>query len=217
MMTKPYHITWLDRWQARIERRLQLARGRWVQMRGAQVGARFGLGYRVQILYPSWLQVGEDVTIDDYTYLHCLSKKGVFIGDRTSLGRSVWLHNGCTLEKGLHGYFHIGHDSFLGCNAVVGSSGGVHIGNHVQIGPNLLISSENHVFKDNSRRIDEQGVDHEAVEIQDNCWIGSNVTILAGVTVATGSVIAAGAVVTKSLPSNSVIAGIPAKAIKYRE
>ena len=87
----------------------------------------------------------------------------------------------------------------------------------MQIGPNLLISSENHVFGAVNHRIDEQGVDRLEVEIQDDCWVGSNVTLLAGVTVATGSVIAAGAVVTKSLPPNSVIAGIPAKVIKRRE
>ena len=217
MHTPTDRVTWLDRWEARIERRLQLARGRWVQLRGAQAGTRFGLGRSVRLLYPGWLQVGNDVTIDDFSYLHCLAKEGVIIGDRTSLGRNTWIHNGCTLGQDLHGYFHIGHDSFIGCHAVIGSSGGVRIGNHVQIGPNLLISSENHVFGAVNHRIDEQGVDRLEVEIQDDCWVGSNVTLLAGVTVATGSVIAAGAVVTKSLPPNSVIAGIPAKVIKRRE
>lgn len=54
------------------------------------------------------------------------------------------------------------------------------------------------------------------VIIEDDVWIGSNVTILKGVTIGRGSVIAAGAVVTKSCPPYSIIGGVPAKIIKYR-
>lgn len=52
------------------------------------------------------------------------------------------------------------------------------------------------------------------VTIEDNVWIGANVTILPGVVVGRGSVIAAGSVVTKSVPPNSLVAGVPAKVIK---
>lgn len=54
------------------------------------------------------------------------------------------------------------------------------------------------------------------VVIEDDVWIGANVTILKGVTIGRGSVVAAGAVVTKSFPPYSVIAGVPAKLLKMR-
>mgnify|MGYP002706305757 FL=1 len=54
------------------------------------------------------------------------------------------------------------------------------------------------------------------VVIEDDVWIGANVTILKGVTIGRGSVVAAGAVVTKSCPPYSIIGGVPAKDLKMR-
>ena len=54
------------------------------------------------------------------------------------------------------------------------------------------------------------------VVIEDDVWVGANVTILKGVTIGRGSVIAAGAVVTKSCPPYSIVGGVPARGIKPR-
>ena len=54
----------------------------------------------------------------------------------------------------------------------------------------------------------------EDVEIGENCWIGSKVTVLDGVTIGDNCVLAAGAVITKSMPANSVIGGVPAKILR---
>ena len=51
-------------------------------------------------------------------------------------------------------------------------------------------------------------------DIEDNCWIAANVTILGGVKISSGSVVGAGAVVTKDIPANSVAIGVPAKVVK---
>ena len=56
----------------------------------------------------------------------------------------------------------------------------------------------------------------QSVIIEDDVWIGANVTILKGVTIGRGSVVAAGAVVTKTFPPYSIIGGVPAKIIKMR-
>ncbi|MNG32136.1 Virginiamycin A acetyltransferase [compost metagenome] len=78
------------------------------------------------------------------------------------------------------------------------------------------MSAENHVFSDKTKPIKEQGIYRQGITIEDDCWIGSNVTILDGVTIGTGSVVAAGAVVTKDVPPYSVVGGVPAKIIKER-
>ena len=53
--------------------------------------------------------------------------------------------------------------------------------------------------------------------IGDNCWFGANVTVLQGVTIGNGCVIAAGSVVTKDVPDNAMIAGVPAAVKKIIE
>lgn len=52
--------------------------------------------------------------------------------------------------------------------------------------------------------------------IRDDVWLGSDTTILSGITINQGAVIAAGAVVTKDVPPYAIVAGVPAKVIKYR-
>ena len=209
-------ITGLDRWGARIERRLQLARGRWASWRGARVGARFGLGRGAQLLYPSCFQAGDDVTIMDFSYLHCLSERGVRIGSHTSIDRNMWLHCGGTPDNCDHGYFEIGNYSYIGCNGVMGAGGGIRIGSHVLIGQCVNIHAESHVFADASKRIDEQGVSYKGVVIEDDAWIGSRVTILDGVTIGHGAVIGGGAVVTTLIPVYAIAVGVPARVIGTR-
>jgi len=206
----------LDDIELRIERKLQLARAQWAIWRGVRAGKRFGLGRGVRILYPSYLCVQDDVTIEDYGYLNCLSAGGVRIGSHTSIARNLWLHCGGAPGKPPQGYFEIGDHSFIGCNAVMGSSGGIRIGSHVLIGPNVTVSSENHRFDELDRLISQQGVEPEEVLVEDDCWIASNVTLLAGVTLGQGCVIAAGAVVTRSVPPFSVAAGVPARVVRMR-
>lgn len=59
-----------------------------------------------------------------------------------------------------------------------------------------------------------KGLDKDVV-VEEDCWIGVNVTILSGVTIGRGCTVAAGAVVTKSTPPYSICGGVPAKFIKF--
>ena len=61
--------------------------------------------------------------------------------------------------------------------------------------------------------IKPKGYDADVV-IEEECWIGCNVTLLSGVTIGRGCTIAAGAVVNKSIPPYSIAGGVPAKVIK---
>ena len=92
--------------------------------------------------------------------------------------------------------------------------GPVCIGNNVNLAQGITVTALNHNFEDTSMRIDEQGISTKPVIISDDVWIGANAVILPGVTIGRHSVVAAGAVVTKDVPDNSLVAGIPAKVIR---
>lgn len=200
----------------KLERRQELLDGWWLSRRGASAGKHFGIGSGLNVLHPECLIVGDDVTIEGPGYLHCLSERGVHIGSYSSIDRNVWLHCGGKPEDYAHGYFELGEHSFIGCNAVIGAGGGIRIGSHVQIGQSVNMHAENHEFRDPTRRIDEQGVSYQGIVIEDDVWIGSKATILDGVTVGRGAVVGAGAVVTKSVPPNAVVLGVPARVVGMR-
>jgi maltose O-acetyltransferase len=109
----------------------------------------------------------------------------------------------------------IGKDVYIGRYCELDGFGGLAIGNDVHIAPFCAIYSSNHKF-DGSTLIRKQGYVGEKVVIEDDVWIGTHVVILSGVTVHTGAVIGAGSVVTKDVPPNAVVAGVPAKVLKYR-
>ena len=83
----------------------------------------------------------------------------------------------------------------------------VHTGNHAQV-IGMFVSDINETNK-------PKGYDKDVVVEQD-VWIGCNVTLLAGVTIGRGGVVAAGAVVNKSTPPYAIVGGVPAKVLKFR-
>ncbi len=79
------------------------------------------------------------------------------------------------------------------------------------IGHNVVLATLNHAFEPSHR----QDMNPQPIKIGNNVWIGANSTILPGVTIGDGAIIAAGAVVSKDVPENAVVGGVPAKIIKY--
>ena len=88
--------------------------------------------------------------------------------------------------------------------------GGITIEDDVQIGPRVNLTSENHPINPEDRKT----LLLSPVVIKRNAWIGAGATILPGVIVGENAVVAAGAVVSRDVPMNAVVAGIPAKIVK---
>lgn len=82
--------------------------------------------------------------------------------------------------------------------------------NSISIGHNVIIS-ENIVIRDSDNHSCFEVVKQSPIIINDNVWIGLNVTILNGVTIGEGAVIAAGSVVVSDVPARAMVAGCPAK------
>jgi acetyltransferase-like isoleucine patch superfamily enzyme len=76
----------------------------------------------------------------------------------------------------------------------------------------------NHITSANDRPFIEQGhTNGKDLIIEDNVWIGCNVTLLEGAKICSNSIVAAGSVVNKEVTTNSIVGGVPAKLIKKRE
>jgi carbonic anhydrase/acetyltransferase-like protein (isoleucine patch superfamily) len=93
---------------------------------------------------------------------------------------------------------------------------GAIIGDHVRIGTHTIIIPANHGFERTDVPIHGQPGTAKGIRINDDVWIGANVTILDGVTIGTGVVIGAGTVVTKSVPDRAIVVGNPGRVLRYR-
>lgn len=104
-----------------------------------------------------------------------------------------------------------GKNVFINHSAILSASGGIEFEDGVMIAPGARIASINHDMNER-HAVYKYG----KVLIKKNAWIGMNVTICPGVTVGEYAVVGAGAVVAKDVPDYAVVAGIPAKVLRYQ-
>ena len=102
-----------------------------------------------------------------------------------------------------------GKNVFINHSAILSASGGIEFGDGVMLAPGVKIATINHDYN-NRHTIYSYG----KVLIKKNAWIGLGATITPGVTIGENAVVAAGSVVTKDVPHNAVVGGVPAKVIK---
>ena len=105
----------------------------------------------------------------------------------------------------------IGKNVFINAGCCFQDQGGIELGDGCLIGHQVVIATLNHDLSPERRG----GMIPSKVVIGKNVWVGAHATILPGVTIGDGAVVAAGAVVAKDVPANAVVAGVPAKVIKY--
>jgi acetyltransferase-like isoleucine patch superfamily enzyme len=105
----------------------------------------------------------------------------------------------------------VGRNVFINQNCTMYDLGGIDIADDVMIGPNVSIITSGHPVEPSQRRA---GVTAAPIVIERNVWIAAGVTIIGGVTVGENSVVAAGSVVTRDVPSNTLVAGNPARVVR---
>ncbi|UFH32513.1 sugar O-acetyltransferase [Chryseobacterium sp. C-71] len=107
-------------------------------------------------------------------------------------------------------HINIGKNVFINFDCTFLALGGITIEDDVLIGPKVNLITENHPLNPKERK----GLIAKPILIKKNAWIGANATILPGLTIGENAVVAAGAVVSKDVPDNMIVGGIPAKIIK---
>ncbi len=109
-------------------------------------------------------------------------------GKNLTLGRNVFINMGCRFQD----------------------TGGITIGDGSLIGHGCTLTTLNHAV-DPDRRAD---MTPAPITIGRNVWLGASVTVVPGVTIGDGSIVGAGAVVTKDVPADTIVAGVPARTIR---
>jgi acetyltransferase-like isoleucine patch superfamily enzyme len=108
---------------------------------------------------------------------------------------------------------HVGKNVFINSGCRFQDQGGITIGNGVLIGHNVVLATLNHDIDPRKR----SNMHPAPIVIGNNVWIGANATVVPGVIIGDGAVIGAGAVVTRDVPPNVIVGGVPAKIIKKIE
>jgi acetyltransferase-like isoleucine patch superfamily enzyme len=148
------------------------------------------------------VQLGTDVKIYDFVNLY-----GCTIGDRTRIGTFV------EIQKGAR----------IGCDCKVSSHTficeGVTIEDGVFVGHNVVFINDRYPRATNTRGALQTEADWSVQEtvVKRGASIGSGSVIMCGVVIGPNSIIGAGSVVTKDVPANAIVAGVPARVIRYIE
>ena len=155
----------------------------------------------------------------DFTILPQMTinrRKGLRIGSHFYLGRNsrfllVSAYRGGTYSPEIR----IGDNVTIGSRFSALSAAPIRIGDDCLLASDILITSENHgMDPETHASYGDNPLEAAPVTIGKGCWIGEKAVILPGVSLGDKCIVAAGAVVNRSFPAYTIVAGVPARAIK---
>jgi acetyltransferase-like isoleucine patch superfamily enzyme len=133
-----------------------------------------------------------------------------------SLGRWCWIGHG-TKIRCHEGRVSIGAKTVMGQECTISAFQNISIGRECVIADRVMLIDFDHGVVEVERPIRHQGIYKRDTRVGNNVWIGYGACILRGVTVGDNAIIGTSAVVTKDVPPNAVVAGVPAKVIRMRK
>ena len=142
-------------------------------------------------------------------------KKVMLLAMGAKIGKGVVIYPGVWIAPGRNLVIEDNVD--LAKDVLITTSGGVEIGERTLIGYRTQIISSDHTIPPIGEPFPISGDNHKKIIIGKDVWIGGNCLITAGVIIGDGAVVAGGSVVTKNVPENAIVGGIPAKIIKMRK
>lgn len=132
------------------------------------------------------------------------------------MGHEVTIYPGSTYASARE--ISIGHHVFIHTGGHFYTAGSrIKIGNYVLIGRHCTMLAANRDYSDwNEPMYFNNNYLKKPIVIGDDVWVGERSIITAGVTIGRGAVVAAGSIVTKDVPDYAIVAGVPARVVKYR-
>lgn len=137
-------------------------------------------------------------------------------GAKVRFGRFCWIGDG-TKIRSHEGVVEIGAKTVIGQECTISSYRRVRIGEQCVIADRAMFIDFDHGAVEVERPIRLQGIYFREVVVGSNCWIGYNACFLRGVRIGDNSIVGTNAVVTKDVPANAVVGGVPATTIRMRE
>jgi len=131
-----------------------------------------------------------------------------------ALGDGVTLYAGVSIRG--YGRLTIGDQSSINSGVIFGLTCDLTLGRNVLVADHVSFRTADHEFADLDRPIGDQGERRGSIVVEDDVWIGSNVTVLRGVRIGRGAIVGANAVVNRDVPEYAIVGGVPAKIIGSR-
>lgn len=174
------------------------------------VGKGVIINNKQNLIFGDWLQ------LEDFVSIHANGDATIDLGKNVKIGAfSKLITTKSYNDRG--NSIRIGNNVGMGEFAFLSGASGLEIGDDCIIGQYFSCHPENTSLANPKQLTIQRRSQAKGIHIGSNCWIGSKVTILDGVSIGRNCVIAAGAVVSKSMPANSVIGGVPARVLKRTE
>lgn len=169
---------------------------------------QFVRSFYYRYIYLSWIQFGSKIIFQGK--VNCLGVSGqISVGSNCILGEGIYL----SVSQG--GRIEIGESCSINHGGLISSLSSVKIGSRVRIGEYASIRDNDHLISGLSP-IFGSGYRSIPIVIEDDVWIGRNVTIMPGITIGTGAIIGANSFVSKSIPAYSIAYGSPAQVHRTR-
>lgn len=130
-----------------------------------------------------------------------IGEKSVIMGKPRFIGSGNFVKN-----------LKVGRLAFVNVDCFFDLAAPIMIGENVSIGPQAMFITGAHEIGDEDNRCG--GLEPRPIIIGDGVWLGARCIVLPGVSIGRGAVVAAGAIVTKDVPANTMVAGVPARVMK---
>jgi acetyltransferase-like isoleucine patch superfamily enzyme len=192
--------------------------GLWTLLRFMRRKRMLNAKYARLIVRLGWwkLRLGRRLRLDGLAFIGPGCR--IEVGERAvlELGRWSWLGHGCKVRCH-EGVVSIGAKSVLGQECTISAYQHVAVGRECVIADRVMLIDFDHGMVEVERPIRVQGIYKRDVNVGHNVWIGYGACVLRGVTIGDNAVIGTNAVVTRSVPANAVMGGVPARIIRMRE
>ena len=162
------------------------------------------------------LRLGRRLRLDGLAFVGPRCQLEVGRNAVLALGRWSWIGHGCKIRCH-EGIVAIGAKTVMGQECMISAFQHVSIGRECVIADRAMLIDFDHGMVDVERPIRLQGIYKRDVRVGNNVWIGYGACVLRGASIGDNAVIGANAVVTRSVPANAVVGGVPARLIRMRE